>query len=204
MRAMAVLFDLDGVLIDSRAAFLNSMTPALADLGLGPFTREELLPCIGPPLKVGFSALLATEPDDPRVDALIAAYRGHYATISLTDTTVVPGIPEALTALDEPLAVATSKPRRFAEPLLEALGLREHFSVVAGPELDARGEFQGPDHHPCAGRARHGPGRDGRRPLLRRGRRPRERHPLPRRAVGHRLLQGARASRRGRDRRRPA
>ena len=91
-------------------------------------------------MKVGFSELLATGPEDPRVDALIAAYRGHYTTISLTDTTVAPGIPEALAALDQTKAVATSKPHHFAEPLLTALGLREHFAVVAGPELDISGE----------------------------------------------------------------
>jgi phosphoglycolate phosphatase len=135
-----VLFDLDGVLVDSRAAFLNSVALALTDLELPPFTREQLLPCIGPPLKTGFSELLATGPEDPRVDALIAAYRGHYATISLTDTTVVPGMREALAALDQTKAVATSKPHRFAEPLLTALGLRDHFAVVAGPELDTSGE----------------------------------------------------------------
>ena len=136
----AVLFDLDGVLVDSRAAFLNSMALALDDLQLPAYPREQLLPCIGPPLKAGFAELLQTTPEDPRVDALIAAYRGHYATISLTDTTVVPGIPEALQALDEPLAVATSKPYHFAEPLLRTLGLRRYFATVAGPELDARGE----------------------------------------------------------------
>jgi phosphoglycolate phosphatase len=140
MLGMAVLFDLDGVLVDSRAAFLNSMTLALRDLELPAYPRETLLPCIGPPLKVGFSGLLRTDPDDPRVDALIAAYRGHYATISLTDTTVVPGIVDALEAIAEPLAVATSKPHHFAEPLLRALGLRRHFATVAGPELDVSGE----------------------------------------------------------------
>jgi len=135
-----VLFDLDGVLVDSRAAFLNSVALALTDLELPSFTREQLLPCIGPPLKVGFSGLLATTAEDPRVDALIAAYRGHYTTISLTDTTVAPGIPEALAEIDQTKAVATSKPHHFAEPLLTAMGLREHFAVVAGPTLDTSGE----------------------------------------------------------------
>ena len=36
------------------------------------------------------------------------------------------------------LAVATSKPYHFAEPLLGHMGLREFFSVVAGPKLDHR------------------------------------------------------------------
>jgi phosphoglycolate phosphatase len=38
------------------------------------------------------------------------------------------------------LAVATSKPLRFAEPLLDALGLRSFFELCAGPELDASAE----------------------------------------------------------------
>ncbi|MDA0173966.1 HAD hydrolase-like protein [Solirubrobacter taibaiensis] len=135
-----VLFDLDGVLVDSRAAFLHSMQLALEQVELPGYTREQLLPCIGPPLKVGFSELLETSQEDPRVDALIAAYREHYTTISLTDTTVFSGIRETLEALDQTKAVATSKPRHFAEPLLVAMGLREHFAVVAGPDLDLSGE----------------------------------------------------------------
>lgn len=138
---MAVLFDLDGVLVDSRAAFLNSVTYAIERLGWAPFTPEELLPCIGPPLKTGFAELLRTTPEDPRVDALIAGYRDRYTSVSLTDTTVTPGIPAALEQLaGQTLAVATSKPHHFAEPLLAAMGLREHFAVVAGPDLDLRAE----------------------------------------------------------------
>jgi phosphoglycolate phosphatase len=38
------------------------------------------------------------------------------------------------------LAVATSKPHAFAEPLLGAMGLRDHFELVVGPDLHARTE----------------------------------------------------------------
>jgi phosphoglycolate phosphatase len=59
----------------------------------------------------------------------------------LTETTVPPGIPEALAALNgHRLAVATSKPHAFAEPLLSAMGLREHFDVIAGPDLKTPAE----------------------------------------------------------------
>ena len=51
-------------------------------------------------------------------------------------------IPETLAALseDHSLAVATSKPLAFAEPLLESLGLRDRFQLIAAPDLDADGE----------------------------------------------------------------
>ena len=41
---------------------------------------------------------------------------------------------------DHRLGVATSKPRAFAEPLLQALGLRRFFEVIAAPDLKVRRE----------------------------------------------------------------
>jgi phosphoglycolate phosphatase len=137
-----VIFDLDGVLVDSRAAFLACVNYAFETLGLPARPAEGLLPYIGPPFAFGFSELLGVPPDAPLVTQCIDAYRERYAWSSLTETTVEPGIPEALEALKphHRLAVATSKPKALAEPLLEAMRLREHFEVVAGPDLDARGE----------------------------------------------------------------
>jgi phosphoglycolate phosphatase len=136
-----VIFDLDGVLVDSRAVFLSCMNYAFDKLGLPQRVPEELLPYIGPPFAYGFGELLGVPPDAPIVAACIDGYRERYETASLTETTVEPGIPEALAALHgHRLAVATSKPRAFAVPILEAMGLLAHFEVVAGPELTARAE----------------------------------------------------------------
>jgi phosphoglycolate phosphatase len=136
-----VIFDLDGVLVDSRAVFLSCVNYAFTKLDLPTRTDEELLPYIGPPFAYGFGELLGVAHDAPIVNACIDAYRERYRTASLTDTTVAPGIPEALAALDgRRKAVATSKPLALTEPLLEAMGLREHFEVVAGPDLKDRAE----------------------------------------------------------------
>ena len=138
----AVIFDLDGVLVDSRAAIGGCINHALVAVGRPTRPEPELHAYIGPPLAHAFGELLALAPEAPEVAAMMAAYRERYAAASLTDTTVEAGIPEALEALgrEHRLAVATSKPTAFAEPLLAALGLREHFEVVAGPLLDARAE----------------------------------------------------------------
>jgi phosphoglycolate phosphatase len=136
-----VIFDLDGVLVDSRAVFLSCVNHAFATLGLPSRPDAELLPYIGPPFAYGFGELLGVAHDAPIVDACIDAYRDRYKTASLTETMVAPGIPEALIALaGRRLAVATSKPLALTEPLLEAMGLRAHFDVVAGPDLKARAE----------------------------------------------------------------
>ena len=149
------LVDLDGVLADSRVAITSCMNHALAAAGREPVPPAELYPLIGPSLSFGFSSLLGVDPDDPLVASCIASYRSVYGEVSLRDTPTYPGVPEAVAAIAagdggrgdgrgdggapskrRRLAVATSKPRAFAEPLIAALGLRDHFEAVFAPEMD--------------------------------------------------------------------
>jgi phosphoglycolate phosphatase len=139
----AVIFDLDGVLVDSRAAISGAMNHALAANGFPQRTATDLYRFIGPPLALGFAELTAQPADSTAVVACVSAYRERYAASSLRETEVVPGIPEALEELEQQghhLAVATSKAPVLAEPLLETLGLRKHFQAVAGPGLSAHAE----------------------------------------------------------------
>jgi phosphoglycolate phosphatase len=135
----AVLFDLDGVLVDSRVAIGASMNHALVSLGHERREESELHRYIGPPLYGAFSELTGKPTDSDEVAALVAAYRARYAVASLRDSLVYDGIESALEALgrEHTLAVATSKPRPFAVPLLEAVGLSRYFAWIAGPEMDA-------------------------------------------------------------------
>jgi phosphoglycolate phosphatase len=134
-----VLFDLDGVLADSRAAITGCLNAALVASGLPERPPAELYRYIGPPLPHAFAEITGEDPDCELVAALVEGYRTRYATASLTETVVTPGIAAALDSLRRAgrrLGVATSKPASFAEPVLEALGLRDRFEVVAGPALD--------------------------------------------------------------------
>jgi phosphoglycolate phosphatase len=134
-----VLFDLDGVLADSRAAITGCLNAALVATGLPARPPAELYRFIGPPLPLAFAEITGLHPDSAVVAALVDGYRSRYASASLTDTVVTPGIGAALDALlvgGRRLGVATSKPASFAEPILEVLGLRDRFEVVAGPALD--------------------------------------------------------------------
>jgi phosphoglycolate phosphatase len=138
----AAIFDLDGVLVDSRAAISRCMNAALVATGHAALPVEELYRFIGPPQAGSFSELLGEPPDSPVVLECITAYRDLYRRTALDDTTVFAGIPEVLAALapEHRLAVATSKMLPAAESLLADLGLREHFEHVSGPSPDARGE----------------------------------------------------------------
>jgi phosphoglycolate phosphatase len=138
-----VLFDLDGVLVDSRGPITGCINRALATNGFPEREPSDLYGYIGPPLLTAFAEILGAPVTAAAVSDCVATYRELYAEASLTETEVTPGIADALAALRDEgrrLAVATSKPRPFAEPLLEVLGMRAYFDVVAGPELDASAE----------------------------------------------------------------
>jgi phosphoglycolate phosphatase len=138
----AVLFDLDGVLADSRATISASVAAALAERGHDGHRAMEVERLIGPPLRLGFADLLEIDPAADEVTALIDAYRSRYRT-ALLETPGFPGMPEALDELAADglrLGVATSKPLPFALPILDVLGLRERFDVVEGPQFDGTEE----------------------------------------------------------------
>jgi phosphoglycolate phosphatase len=61
------------------------------------------------------------------------------------DAIVYDGVGEALAALragGHRLLVATSKPHRYARPILEHLGLAGHFAAICGPELDGTNDHK--------------------------------------------------------------
>jgi phosphoglycolate phosphatase len=138
----AILFDLDGVLVDSRVAISRCISHALETQGLAQPSRDSLDRFIGPQLTVAFAELTGHPEDSVLVRGCLASYRARYREASLRETSVFPGVPAALEALGEDyrLAVATSKPLAFAEPLLTALALRESFEHLAAPDLDAHKE----------------------------------------------------------------
>jgi phosphoglycolate phosphatase len=137
-----VLFDLDGTLVDSRPGIVAATNATLRALGEPERPPAELEGFIGPPLYETFGTLLAhRSPDGARIDEIVADYRERYRAGMVEGSTVYPGITElldALAAAGARLAVATSKARPLAVPLLEGVGLADRFDVIAGPIPPAR------------------------------------------------------------------
>lgn len=143
MRLAGVLFDLDGVLVDSRIAIARSMNHALAENGFATWREASLHPLIGPPLHDAFHEVITAQDGNPgRVDRCVASYRERYRTACVEETLPNEGIHDALGELRGrfALGVATSKPEAFALPILETLELSHFFESVVGPSLDARSE----------------------------------------------------------------
>jgi len=133
----AVLFDLDGVLINSLTSIQASMNVALAALDRPTLSREETRPMIGPPLAKSVPRLLKTD-DAALIDRFIAVYREHYRQHSAETTEAMPGLRSVIPRLAErwPLAVATSKPEAYARPLLEHFAVAGAFRAICGGSLE--------------------------------------------------------------------
>src|SRR4051812_12245460 len=95
-RLDAVLFDLDGVLVDSRVPFARSMNAALVAHGIEARPDDELHGYLGPPLHATFRALVA---DEALVGSCVDSYRAHYRVIAADETPVFDGIPAVLAEL---------------------------------------------------------------------------------------------------------
>jgi phosphoglycolate phosphatase len=141
VRRVNVLFDLDGTLTDPREGILGCINHALRSLGQ-PVPPEEVLErFIGPPLRSIFGELLGASSGGEQVEAAVDLYRERFSSVGMFENLVYDGIPDVLAALSSRgarLFVATSKPRVFAEQILEHFGLARYFDAVYGSELDGR------------------------------------------------------------------
>ncbi len=129
----AIFFDLDGTLTDPKAGITRSIQYALEKLSRPVPETDELTWCIGPPLLASLETLTGDAELAPRA---LALYRERFSDIGLFENEVYPGIEDMLGALDVPLYVATSKPREFAQRILDHFELNRYFSQIFGSELD--------------------------------------------------------------------
>lgn len=125
-----ILFDLDGTLIDSTDAILNSFQGAFKALGLTSKNNEEIKNLIGYPLEQMFRMLY---PDKVNLSKeFVLAYREIYAQIYLEQTTLLPKAKEALELGSEiaDLGIVTTKGGKFTPILLDYLGFKKFFKTL--------------------------------------------------------------------------
>jgi phosphoglycolate phosphatase len=134
---MAVLFDMDGTLIDSFPAIASSVNHVRSMYGLPPLSLDQVKKHVGR----GAAHLLAATVGRGDPEANLAAYREHHRTVLHSGTQLMPGARETLLPLKQggrKLGVCSNKPVAFTRELIAWFGLAEALDVVLGPEDVAR------------------------------------------------------------------
>lgn len=131
MRLRAVIFDVDGTLVDSQADILAAMTAAFLAEGLSAPSRDAVLGIVGLSLDVALP-ILAPDSDHAACTRMVQGYKDAYMDLRVlqgadVSSPLYPGARDALLSLkgqDEVLlGVATGKSRRGLDKLIEAHGL---------------------------------------------------------------------------------
>src|ERR1700677_2360897 len=130
----ALIFDLDGTLIDSKLDLAVSVNAMLKRMGRVELAHEEIFRMVGngAPALVR-RALGAETASDEEADAGLAYFLSYYRNHMLDNTVTYPGVREGLALLDDhPMAVLTNKPVNFSRAILDGLGLSRYFRIVYG------------------------------------------------------------------------
>jgi phosphoglycolate phosphatase len=134
----ALIFDLDGTLIDSVPDLHRSLNAVLAEQGRAPVSLADMRAMVGDGaaklIERGFADTGA--PCEPAaLPGLVERFLVHYGSGRYPMTTAFPGVVETLAALKARgcrLGVCTNKPYRPSLEILEVLGLAPFFDAVTG------------------------------------------------------------------------
>ncbi|MBG6083487.1 HAD hydrolase-like protein [Zhihengliuella flava] len=140
----AVLFDLDGTLVDPRNAITSGLRSALSSHGVLAPSDHELEAMIGPPLAESLQSVSGVTAEN--LPSIIEAYRRQYRATGMASSAVYPGIEELVTELRRDgvlIGVATSKPEPLAVELLTVMQIHEAFDVVCGATAREDGPHEG-------------------------------------------------------------
>lgn len=130
MLIRAIIFDLDGTLLDSVADLAVSVNHARGHFGLSPIPQSEVAGYVGDGVRLLLERSFkgtGVETEDAR--KVMAA---HYEVQMFKQTRPYPGVAETLPLLPQKKAVATNKPERFVRPLLEKRDILQFFDMIVG------------------------------------------------------------------------
>jgi len=129
----ALIFDLDGTLIDSKLDLIHSVNAMLREMRRPELATETISGYIGhgaPQLAARAMGGTATEEE---LKHALQFFLGYYEDHKMDNTCAYPGVGETLERLGHlPMAVLTNKPARISVRILKALGLERYFRAIYG------------------------------------------------------------------------
>ena len=151
----AVLFDLDGTLLDSIPDLAEACHRMMVELGRAPHSIDTIRTFVGKGM-LNLVRRCLTEhgaASDAELAAAVDVFRRHYAEVNGLATTIYDGVVPALEALQAQgvaMACVTNKPAAFTGPLLERMGIARYFgATVSGDTLPEKKPHPAPLFHAC-------------------------------------------------------
>jgi len=148
MKYKAVLFDLDGTLLDTLTDLTNSVNLTMEECGYPTRTPREIRSFLGNGARILVESAMPPEARDPEtVDKTLARYRIHYAKHCREATAPYPGIAQLLEQLHEngvKIAIVSNKPdtateelaaQYFPETADAAVGASEQVAIKPAPDM---------------------------------------------------------------------
>ncbi|MEY3201953.1 MAG: hypothetical protein RIR70_1503 [Pseudomonadota bacterium] len=153
----AVMFDLDGTLLDTLPDLAHAANAMLAEAALPALPYEAVKSFVGRGIPNLVKRCLTAQLNDAPPEAfharMVDVFRRHYAAVNGRHTVVYPGVQDTLSRLQQeglPLACVTNKSAEFSEPLLAAMGLKDYFQqVISGDTLPHKKPHPLPIIHAC-------------------------------------------------------
>ena len=131
----ALIFDLDGTLIDSKRDLIHSVNAMLGEMGRAKLNEETISGYIGHGAPLLVSRALGANAKEEELRRGLEFFLAYYEEHKLDTTCAYSGVSDALVELSRkqvPMAVLTNKPVKISVSILEALGLASHFRVIYG------------------------------------------------------------------------
>jgi phosphoglycolate phosphatase len=130
---VAVLFDLDGTLIDSAPDLAGAANDLRREHGLPPLSFESLRPMVGAGARGMVGVAFGAKPGDADFEGLRDAFLARYAQRLLDETVVFDAMQPVLRSLDDAgvrWGVVTNKAARFTGPIVDGLRLRPRLAAL--------------------------------------------------------------------------
>ena len=142
MGIAALVFDLDGTLVDSAEDIAEAINRSLEELSLSRVSEATVRSWIGEGVRRLVAIALAHAGSERTPDEVMPLFMRHYHDCLLRSPRLYDGVADALRQLQArglPMAICTNKPSVLVPPLLEYLGIAPYFAhIVGGDTLPQR------------------------------------------------------------------
>lgn len=133
----AVLFDLDGTLLDTAPDFVTALNHMLAERGLASISPEIVRAAVTNGSAGLITLAFGLKPEDTEFEPLRQQFLNHYSNCLTENTRLFPGMEAVLAKLalhGIPWGIVTNKPARYTNAILENLWLPSQPQAVICPD----------------------------------------------------------------------